>query len=98
MYTVNPVGVLSFLFLPPDGLAAVLYDDALLSIAQASRVHSENRYQNLYRESTLVAPAHVLLPATPPHHRSQGYMYVCVCVRFVLSIFLYHTITLLEYL
>ena len=75
----TPVIFLTFLFLPPDGWAAVLDDNALPNIAQASQVRLENGDPNLYRESTPVVPTHVPSPATPTHHRSRVCVCVCVC-------------------
>ena len=92
-----PVGVLNLLFLPPNGLAAVLDDDALPSIVRTSRVLLENGYRNLHRESTPVASTHVPLPSTPSHYRSRGC--VCVCVTYIYpTLNIFHTISLYNYL
>ena len=74
------VGVLPFLFPPPDGFAAVLDDNTLPSIFWVFRVCLEKGDQNMNWESTPVAPTHVPLPARPQHHRSRGSVFVCVCV------------------
>ena len=74
-----PVGVLPFCFYLPVGWAAVLDDDALPAIDQASRVRLDNGDRNLRWEITLVAPTHMPSPATNPRHRWRGFVCVCVC-------------------
>ena len=56
-----------FLFLPPDGWAAVLFDDALPAISQASQVRSENGDLNLHQESTPFVTTRMLVLAIPPY-------------------------------
>ena len=45
----NPVGVLPFFLLPPNGWTAVLDDDALPAIYQASWICLENGYHNMHQ-------------------------------------------------
>ena len=69
----TPVGLLPFMFLPPDGWADVLDNNTLPAISQASQVRLEIRDPNLHWESTPAVPTHVPLLATLPHHHLQGY-------------------------
>ena len=79
-----PVGVLSFLFLLPDGWVAVLDDNGLPAISQATHVLSEIRYQNLHQESTPATPTHVTLSTTCPQQRLRVCVCVCVCNLYLM--------------
>ena len=70
--------------------AAVLDDDALPAISQASRVYSENGDHNLHQEITPVVPTHMPSPDTPPHHHYQGCVcvFVCFCNGFLFRFFI----------
>ena len=54
-----PVLVLPFIFLPPNGWAALFDDDSLLAIAQPSQGRKEIIDQNLHQEVPLATPNHV---------------------------------------
>ena len=70
----SPVGVLPFLFPPPNGLAAVLDDNILPSKAQAFRVCVKNQNMDMHRESKPVAyhrqPKAILRPHR--HYITRG--------------------------
>ena len=82
----TPVGIVTYIFLPPNGCAYILDVDMLLDIAKASGVYSENGYQKLHRKSTTVVTNHVSVPATPPYHSSQCCVCACVCNMHIFNL------------